>query len=174
MRSTTRTGWRRRRRWRRSTGSVPAWTTLSARCPSCVTSPRPLLAGTGSRSPTSGRCVRSWSGSNRRCRSRRSRRCLRPTSTSRGYPAHMTVDWLVLIIVAGLACYRATRLVVLDDFPLVAVPRRWIIGDPYHIYDHESGEWRPERRHEGRWFYWFGELISCPWCASGWIALTEV
>lgn len=86
----------------------------------------------------------------------------------------MTVSWLVLIAVAGLACFRLTRLVVTDDFPLVAVPRRWIIGDPYHTYDHEAGEWQPERRHEGRWFYWFGELISCPWCASGWVALAEI
>lgn len=79
--------------------------------------------------------------------------------------------WLVLLIYTGLSTYRLTRLVVEDDFPLVAVPRRWVVGEPGH-WNAEQTEWIPaENLHEGRWFYWFGELITCPWCASGWISL---
>lgn len=80
-------------------------------------------------------------------------------------------QWLVLLLFTSLTTYRVTRLVVKDDFPLIAVPRRWVVGVPHHHYDHDIDEWVPERRHEGRWWYWFGELISCHWCASGWVSL---
>jgi hypothetical protein len=65
---------------------------------------------------------------------------------------------VTLLLILGLACWRLTRLVTADDFPLIAKPREWVIG--------EDGT-----AHEGRWYHWFGELISCYWCASGWISL---
>jgi hypothetical protein len=81
----------------------------------------------------------------------------------------MSGAWLVLLVVAGLATFRLTRLIVTDDFPLVAVPRRWVTGEPYWVeaeqkwhYPSENGSWP---RH------WLGELVSCPWCASGWVSL---
>lgn len=77
--------------------------------------------------------------------------------------------WLVLLLVVGLATFRLTRLIVKDDFPLVAVPRSWVVGEPQR-WDGER--WiDAENKHEGRWYYWFGELITCPWCASGWVSL---
>lgn len=67
-------------------------------------------------------------------------------------------DWLVLLLFTGLATFRLTRLVVRDDFPLVRIPRERVIG--------KDGD-----QHLGRWYEPFGELISCHWCASGWISL---
>jgi len=78
-------------------------------------------------------------------------------------------DWLVLLVFTGLTSFRLTRLVVEDDFPLVKIPREWVIGKP--VYNYDTEQWEPANKHEGRWYYWFGELISCPWCASGWISL---
>lgn len=97
--------------------------------------------------------------------------------------------WLLLIVMS-LAVYRLTRLVVADTFP----PIRW-------LRDRLVGGWRPltDREQEQvrsaglaymawrttdidgtthRWVErgrrspsWLAELLSCPWCASGWIAL---
>jgi len=60
--------------------------------------------------------------------------------------------WLLLLVLA-FGTYRITRLIVRDDFPPVARPRAWIA---------DRG---PE---------WLGELVTCPWCASGWIAMGAV
>lgn len=97
--------------------------------------------------------------------------------------------WLLLIVMS-LAVYRGTRLVVADTFP----PVLW-------LRDRLAGGWRPtteqereivfrqpdgtqpfplmeidgvEQRWVQRWKwspFWLAELISCPWCASGWVAL---
>lgn len=96
--------------------------------------------------------------------------------------------WLLLVLMA-LTVYRATRLVTTDDFP----PLLW-------ARDRISGGWRPltapelARYNEGSpslhpaaverhgdvtelyvvrapWSpYWLAKLVSCAWCASGWIA----
>jgi hypothetical protein len=68
------------------------------------------------------------------------------------------VSTVTLLLTLGLACWRLTHLVTADEFPLIARPREWVVGTD-------------GTKHEGRWFYWFGELISCYWCASGWISL---
>lgn len=68
--------------------------------------------------------------------------------------------WL-LIIVLGLACYRATRFVTKDDFPPIRTPREWIAGDGAD----------PGTRHAPEWL---AELVTCPWCASGWITAAAV
>jgi Protein of unknown function (DUF1360) len=71
---------------------------------------------------------------------------------------------LVLLVVAffevalvGLACYRLTRLVVVDTFPPIARPREWI-----------------ERRTLGTRLEMLGDLLTCHWCASGWISMALV
>lgn len=67
-------------------------------------------------------------------------------------------SWIVLLVFTSLATYRLTRLIVRDDFPLVAIPRAWVVG-------------ADGTKHIGRWWHWFGELVSCHWCASGWVSL---
>jgi hypothetical protein len=91
--------------------------------------------------------------------------------------------WL-LFVLTSLGVYRATRLAVKDDFP----PVLW-------VRDRLAGGWRPlttaEREHawpdtpdyqeingvrsrylhRARWSpAWLGDLVSCPWCASGWLS----
>ena len=60
----------------------------------------------------------------------------------------------LLLLLDGLACYRATRLTVKDSLPLLAGPRQWI-----------------ERRTLGTRLEALGDLVTCHFCASGWIAL---
>lgn len=93
-------------------------------------------------------------------------------------------EWYLLAVMA-LTTYRLTRLVVRDDFP----PALW-------LRDNFVGGWRPltekeeadapdhpewvigtseGERHRliGRRSWvpgWLAELLSCPWCVSGWIA----
>lgn len=102
----------------------------------------------------------------------------------RSYAAGMDL-WLLLLVMS-LAVYRLTRLLVADTFP----PVLW-------LRDRVAGGWRPLTVPEqestagsgGRviqdidgvpsWYvrraswspFWLAELISCPWCASGWISL---
>jgi hypothetical protein len=86
----------------------------------------------------------------------------------------MSGSWLVLLVVLGLATFRLTRLIVEDDFPLVRVPREWVVGQKSAlVWDETMKTWSQPRytKHEGTWYYWFGELITCPWCASGWVSL---
>lgn len=90
----------------------------------------------------------------------------------------------VLLIVMSLTTYRCTRLITTDDFP----PLLW-------VRDRVCGGWRPmtqqeldrntpstpdQREHAGvlltykrraSWSpYWLAKLVSCAWCASGWVA----
>ena len=96
------------------------------------------------------------------------------------------MDMWLLLVVMSLAVYRGTRLVVEDTFP----PVLW-------VRDRLAGGWRPlteaERaraatvsppwlmqdvdgeasRYVYRWPWvpqWLADLLSCPWCASGWVA----
>lgn len=90
----------------------------------------------------------------------------------------------VLLALLPLASYRITRLITKDSFP----PVQW-------IRDRVAGGWRPLAGNEQptdfearnlmyqdgenlvyivrrSWSpYWLAELMSCPWCASGWVAL---
>lgn len=89
--------------------------------------------------------------------------------------------WLLLVLMS-LAVYRLTRLVVEDVFP----PVLW-------VRDRLAGGWRPltsgekyrdddltyhvldevPHRYVKRWQWspqWLADLLSCPFCASGWIA----
>lgn len=93
-----------------------------------------------------------------------------------------------LYLATVIAVYRLTRLGVRDDFP----PVLW-------LRDKLAGGWRPltpKERDSGavpaaelddvdfghgpvraryvrraRWSpYWLAELVSCPWCLSGWLS----
>lgn len=91
------------------------------------------------------------------------------------------MDTWLLLIVMSLATYRITRLITKDSFPPVRLVRDRLAGDyreqeehDRHIPVHhtaddgtpwvlvERAEWSP---------YWLAELVSCPWCASGWVSM---
>lgn len=81
------------------------------------------------------------------------------------------------LLVAALAVTRLTRLVTRDEFPPVQAARDWLLArwpaeDTAFASPQDArvptvpvGDvWVPESPH------WFGDLITCPWCAGFWIA----
>lgn len=102
----------------------------------------------------------------------------------------MTGMDLWLLIVMALATYRGTRLVVADTFPPVLWLRDRLAGGWRPLTDTEWEQvcsaglaymaWKTQAVDgvEHRWVerkkwspHWLAELLSCPWCASGWVAL---
>jgi hypothetical protein len=101
------------------------------------------------------------------------------------------MDLWLLLLVMSLATYRGTKLVVEDTFPPVLWLRDRLVGGWRPMTDQEwdllrsksLGESKPWRTTaiddvENRWVErkkwspnWLAELLSCPWCASGWVAL---
>ncbi|GKQ35189.1 hypothetical protein ALMP_17350 [Streptomyces sp. A012304] len=109
------------------------------------------------------------------------------------------MDAWLLLIVMSLATYRLTKLVVEDTFPPVLWLRDRLVGgwrpptmkEQHHeryptgeVEEHTlkaipglgtfslvDGEMQIYRRRWKRSPFWLAELISCPWCASGWVAL---
>lgn len=102
--------------------------------------------------------------------------------------------WLLLLVMS-LAVYRLTRLVVADTFPPVLWLRDRLVGGWRDMTEPETQAFPTELPAQGRkllvdfghvevndghaqryvqrakWSpYWLAELLSCPWCASGWIA----
>ena len=106
------------------------------------------------------------------------------------------MDLWLLLLVMSLATYRLTRLIVADAFPPVLWMRDRLVGGwrPLTLKESEAnplpvleegqsvtlariggltmvdGE---VQRYAQRWRqspFWLAELLSCPWCASGWIA----
>lgn len=58
---------------------------------------------------------------------------------------------LLVVLLVPLATYRVSRLIALDAFPPVAVPRDWVLrklGDEH----------------------WFSYLITCMWCVSVYVS----
>lgn len=100
--------------------------------------------------------------------------------------------WLLLAVMS-LATYRCTRLLVEDTFPPLLWLRDRLAGGWRPLTSTEErtlsmlpGDKLLERRRawsvdvegENRYVYrwkwvpqWIADLISCPFCASGWIAL---
>lgn len=94
---------------------------------------------------------------------------------------------LYLPVLLVLTVYRLTRLVTQDDFPPVLWLRDKLAGGwrPLTEKDWElrrSPDWnkqfatQPLDGVENRWVkradwspHWLAELITCPWCVSGWI-----
>lgn len=106
--------------------------------------------------------------------------------------------WLLLIVMS-LATYRLTRLVVADTFPPVLWLRDRLVGGWRPLTEKEQEKFvtdvaavvegpvalpHPQlgalmrtdgevSRYARRWErspFWLAELLSCPWCASGWVA----
>ena len=107
--------------------------------------------------------------------------------------------WLLLLVMS-LATYRLTKLVVEDTFPPVLWLRDRLVGgwraltakeqekhftDVAGVVEGPLALPHPElgalMRTDGevsryvrrvKWSpFWLAELLSCPWCASGWVAL---
>jgi Protein of unknown function (DUF1360) len=107
------------------------------------------------------------------------------------------MDLWLLLLVMSLATYRLTRLAVADTFPPVLWLRDRLVGgwrpltmkesetNPLPVLDegqsatvaHLGGLTMVDgvvHRYARRWRrspFWLAELVSCPWCASGWVAL---
>lgn len=102
-------------------------------------------------------------------------------------------EWLLLAVMS-LASYRATRLVVEDDFPPVLWMRDRLAGGwreltaseertlevlPEANLTHLREVWSVdgESRFVHRWGWvpdWLAALVSCSWCASGWISMAAI
>lgn len=68
------------------------------------------------------------------------------------------------LFVLALATFRITRLVTRDDFPPIFHVRRWIqLARPRVTR-------RPAEGPPYTDFWWLGELVSCPWCASAYVS----
>lgn len=103
-------------------------------------------------------------------------------------------DWLLLLVMS-LAIYRLTRLIVADTFPPVLWLRDRLAGGWRPLSSSEQRDYdywqaQPEELRQSsfvvqeidevphRWVTrvrwspdWLADLVSCPWCASGWVAL---
>lgn len=104
--------------------------------------------------------------------------------------------WLLLLLMS-LTTYRATRLITRDDFPPVLWVRDRLAGGwrPLSLREQErdpiispvddalashhptlgsvmrvDGQINRYVRRASWSPYWLAELVSCPWCVSGWIA----
>lgn len=107
------------------------------------------------------------------------------------------MDLWLLLVVMSLATYRLTRLVVEDTFPPVLWLRDRLVGgwrpltlpemekNPLPVLDDDQmatiahlgsvtmidGKMHRYVDRKRRVPFWLSELLSCPWCASGWVAL---
>lgn len=67
----------------------------------------------------------------------------------------MSEPFLLALLV--LATFRITWLITTDEFPPVRHPRERLV-----------------HRTDGTRWEWLGDLVSCAWCASGWVSLITV
>ncbi len=68
------------------------------------------------------------------------------------------------LVVLALATFRVTRLVTRDDFPPIYWTRTWIQRARPGVTvrrGESSGHLR---------YWWLGELVTCPWCASAYVS----
>ncbi len=69
------------------------------------------------------------------------------------------------LVVLALATFRVTRLVTRDDFPPIHWARTRIQGARSSVMvraaDGSDSHWR---------YWWLGELVTCPWCASAYVS----
>lgn len=88
--------------------------------------------------------------------------------------------WMLLVVMS-LATYRLTRFTTRDTFPPVLWLRDRVAGGYRPWEESDGGRHRVAGEVDGvphvlvqraSWSpYWLGELMTCPWCASGWISL---
>lgn len=92
--------------------------------------------------------------------------------------------WLLLFLLS-LSTYRLTRLIVEDTFLPVLWARDRLVGGWREVTMKEREQGISDGKDENEeplkfntpvpWSpYWLRELLSCPWCASGWLALVLV
>ena len=83
--------------------------------------------------------------------------------------ANRMSEWLLFVLLVA-ATFRLTRLVVKDDFPPIDWARRKIryARPVVSTIDSDGID-----RGRNRW-WWLGELVSCHWCASAYIAAGTV
>lgn len=75
------------------------------------------------------------------------------------------MDTALLLVVMTLATYRLTRLLVTDAFPPIRWVRNKLAGGwagPDQDVPIYRAPWSPQ---------WLADLVSCSWCASGWVSL---
>ncbi len=91
----------------------------------------------------------------------------------------------LLLFLLSLSTYRLTRLVVRDTFPPVLWARDRIVGGWRDVTEQEREAGISDGADEDgqslkfnvpvAWSpFWLRELLSCPWCASGWLSLILV
>lgn len=100
--------------------------------------------------------------------------------------------WLIVFLMIGF-CYRFTRLIVRDTLPPVLWARDRLAGGwrkpteaewrvirnpakgplPFKVteYNGETQRWVVRSKWSPDWL---AELITCPWCASGWVSAVTV
>jgi hypothetical protein len=71
--------------------------------------------------------------------------------------------WLLLLVLT-FATFRVTRLIVEDDFP----PLLWLRVKIATARPTKTV--KPARGTPFTDFWWLGQLITCPWCASAYVA----
>jgi hypothetical protein len=75
-----------------------------------------------------------------------------------------SVDFYVwFFVLEALAIFRLTRLIVDDEFPPVRVPREWIVI--------KADRAARLRRRYASIVDLLADLVTCRYCASGWVAL---
>lgn len=104
--------------------------------------------------------------------------------------AGRAVNLSLLYLATVITVYRLTRLGTKDDFPPILWLRDKLAGgwrpltpkesirlrdaglsDPWRSQLDTSGQVAKIYVHRSRWSpYWLAELVSCPWCLSGWIS----
>lgn len=96
-------------------------------------------------------------------------------------------EWLLFALMS-LASYRLTRLVVTDDFPPVLWVRDRLAGGWRTLTEaEENGDLKSLGKlgdvdgelqrfvERARWSpAWLAALLSCTWCASGWVSMGVV
>jgi hypothetical protein len=70
----------------------------------------------------------------------------------------------LLFVILSLATFRITWLIAKDDFPPIFYARKWIQMRRPRVVR------RPAYAEGYADFWWLGELVSCVWCASGYVA----
>jgi hypothetical protein len=88
------------------------------------------------------------------------------------------VSLALLLAVLSLATFRLTRLITRDDFPPIFYARRWIQTRRPAVVREPARVRIMTGAHRGGYhgavdytdYWWLGELVSCPWCASAYIS----
>lgn len=88
--------------------------------------------------------------------------------------------WLLLVVL-NIVVYRVTRVITRDEFPLVRIPREWMVVRLYPEYAdvetqsrYGAKHGRAARPHLGALGQSIAYLLCCDWCMSVWVAAATV